>query len=68
MEKTLIWKLKSVDFDELKQGLDESTLKYIGDVHCKLCVLASGPMCMKRSICRASKNEVYVNVSIEEDE
>lgn len=66
MEIDIIWRLKSVNFDELKQGLDKNSLDIIGNAHCKLCVLSHGFTCIKRNICRAdTHNEVYVNVTVD---
>ena len=65
-ETTLEWKLESINFDELKLTLTESMQERIGDNHCKLCVLASGPMCIKRSVCRIFYNEVWINKEITE--
>jgi predicted metal-binding protein len=73
-EVTLEWKLQSKNFDTMKQEMiedgDEHMLRhvenYIGNNHCRLCVLASGPMCIKRSVCRIPENEIWVNVEINE--
>jgi len=44
---------------------DDYTKKYvenrIGDRHCRACVLASGPMCIKRSVCRIPENKFAYN-------
>lgn len=71
---TLQWKLESKNFDEMKAEMiangDDYTKRYvkhnIGTNHCAMCVLASGPMCIHRAVCRASKNEIWVNSGIEE--
>jgi predicted metal-binding protein len=63
---TLKWKLVSKNFDKLKKELGEETVATmrIGDNHCKLCVLASGPMCIKREVCRIPENEVWINKEV----
>jgi len=70
----LKWELESKNFDNLKKemiedsdrGMVDYVEKNIGDNHCKLCALASGPMCIKRSVCRIPENEVWINVEINE--
>jgi len=67
MEIILEWKLATKNFDELKSELSMEHQRMIGKNHCKLCVLASGMMCIKRSVCRAvPHNEIYINVEINE--
>lgn len=65
-ETKLLWELESKNFDGLKKELGEEAVRAmnIGDNHCKLCVLASGPMCIKRSVCRIPQNEVWINKEI----
>lgn len=67
-EITLKWELESKNFDELKEELGEETVNImnIGDNHCKMCVLASGLMCIKRSVCRITENEIWINKKITE--
>jgi hypothetical protein len=71
---TLKWELESKNFDTLKKEMiedgDQGMLDYvennIGENHCKLCVLAQGMMCIKRSVCRIPENEVWINKEITE--
>jgi len=70
----LIWNLEAKNFDEIKNemiqegdgGMADYVEKHIGNNHCKACVLASGPMCINRSVCRIPQNEVWANGGIEE--
>ena len=67
-EVTLKWELESKNFDELKGELGSEAVNAlnIGNNHCKICVLASGPMCIKRSVCRIPQNEIWINKNISE--
>ncbi|MDD5649065.1 MAG: hypothetical protein PHF86_01420 [Candidatus Nanoarchaeia archaeon] len=66
MAKVILkWELKSVNFDKLKSELPKEIQERIGSAHCKLCVLASGLMCIYRKACRANKNEIFINSKIE---
>lgn len=70
----LLWNLESKNFDEMKKemiedgdrGMVDYVDNHIGNNHCKLCVLASGPMCIHRAVCRIPQNEIWVNAGIEE--
>jgi len=69
MKKTLILNLETKNFDDLKNTLDKGAQEYVGEHHCLLCALNMGKWsCLKRSVCRAPENEIYVSLSIDESE
>lgn len=66
-EVTLKWELVSKNYDELISKYTKEELKMVGiKGHCDMCILKSGMMCVKRSICRIPQNEVWTNKKISE--
>jgi len=68
MANTILkWELESKNYDEFLANYTKEDIKILRiRGHCDVCVLQSGMMCIKRSVCRKPQNEIWINKNITE--